>query len=38
MVLISIGIPVYNEERCIADTLTKCDQTIDDYPDIEIVS
>ena len=37
MARISIGIPVYNEERCIADTLTSVIRQLDDYPDIEIV-
>ena len=37
MARISIGIPVYNEERYIADTLTSVIRQLDDYPDINIV-
>ena len=37
MARIAIGIPVYNEERYIADTLTSVIRQLDDYPDIEIV-
>tara|TARA_B100000963_G_C22614945_1_gene666824 strand:+ start:793 stop:1659 length:867 start_codon:yes stop_codon:yes gene_type:complete len=37
MARISIGIPVYNEEQCIADTLTSVIRQLDDYPDIDIV-
>lgn len=37
MARISIGIPVYNEERYISDTLTSVFSQLEDYPDIDIV-